>query len=79
MFPRGSFKCAICEDRLHISKKNEEFRSYFPERKIPVCDYCLTEYRRSEEYEHLRPDVDPSEVAEIREKREYYKENHVFF
>jgi len=68
---KGSFRCGICEERIHSSKKNEEYRSYFPERRILVCDYCLHEYHTDPEYEHLRPDITPEEKAEIEERREY--------
>lgn len=79
MIPRGSFQCAICEEWHHSSKKNNEFRSYFPERRIPVCDYCLHEYRTSPEYKDLRPEVDPNDKEKIERIREYYGENHIYF
>lgn len=70
MIQRGTFQCAICEDRLHVSKKNEEYRSYFPERKILVCDYCLHDYHTKSEYEDLRPDVKPDERKDVEDRRE---------
>lgn len=78
MLPRASFECAICEERHHPSKRNDEFRSYFPERRIPVCDYCLNEYRTSLEYEDLRPNVDPNDKEKIKKIREYYGETHIY-
>lgn len=79
MLPRGSFQCALCEKRHHDSKKNEEYRSYMPERKILVCDFCIDDYRNSMEYEHLRPDIDPDERKNVEKKREYYKDTHIYF
>lgn len=79
MIPRGQFQCAICDEWLHLSKKKEAFRSYFPERKINVCEYCWDEYRNNPDYAHLRPDVDPSETEKIRKIREYYGDVHIFY
>lgn len=79
MLPRGTFRCAICEDRYHVNRKNETFRSFFPERKIQVCDHCWQDYRRNPEYEHLRPDVDPEDKKKIEKIREYYGDVHIFF
>lgn len=79
MIPRGSFVCALCEERLHLNYKKEAYRSFFPERKIPVCEYCYDEWRTSPEYEHLRPDLDPEDKEKIEKVREYYGETHIFF
>lgn len=79
MIPRGKFQCAICEEWVHLSKRKEAYRSFFPKRKISVCEFCWDEYRRSPEYEHLRPDVDPTEKEEIEKKREYFKDKHIFY
>lgn len=78
MIQRGTFQCAICEKRFHDSKKNEEPRSYFPERKILVCNYCLKDFRRKPEYEHLRPDVKASEKQKIKKAREYARDTHIY-
>lgn len=79
MIPRGQFKCAICEEWSHKNYKNEEYRSYKPERKIAVCDDCHHDYRNSPEYEHLRPDMRFDEKKEIEKKREYFKDTHIYF
>jgi DNA-directed RNA polymerase subunit M/transcription elongation factor TFIIS len=76
MIKRGTFKCAICGDRLHTSNKNEEYRSYFPEKKILVCDYCLHEYHTDPDYEHLRPDITPQKKQEIRKKESTVARGH---
>lgn len=79
MLPRGTFQCAICEERHHVKHRKEAYRSHYPERKIPICEYCYNEWRTSPEYEHLRPDIDPSEKKEIEEQREYQKDTHIYF
>lgn len=79
MIPRGTFQCPLCEDRYHAKHKKEVFKSYFPKDKISICEYCYDDYRNSPEYEHLRPDIDPSEKEKIKRAREYYGEDHIYF
>lgn len=79
MIPSGTFQCPLCEKRHHISKKKEAYRSYFPERKIIVCEFCYDDYRTSPEYDDLRPDVDPNDKQKIKKIREYYKDTHIYF
>lgn len=79
MLPQGTFQCAICEENQYLSKKKEAYRSYFPERKISVCEFCYHEYRTSPEYEHLRPDIDPNDKQKIEKIREHSKDTHIYF
>ena len=79
MIPQGTLQCAICEDRYNTNKKRTAFRSYFPERKMSVCEFCIDEFRNSPEYEHLRPDVDPNDRQKVEKIREYYKDTHIYF
>lgn len=79
MISHGTFQCAVCKKRHHLRHKKEEYRSYFPERKILICEYCLNEFRTSPEYEHLRPDVDPEDKQKVKKIREYYKDKHIYF
>lgn len=79
MIPQGSFQCAICDERLHLKHKEEAYRSYFPEKKIPICEFCYDDFRTSPEYEHLRPDVNADDTQKIKKIREYYQETHIYF
>lgn len=79
MIPYGTFQCVICEELRNVSRRNDVFRSYFPERKIAVCDYCYEDWRDSPMYEHLRPDVPAGKRKVVEEKREYNGETHIYF
>lgn len=79
MLPQGTFQCAVCNERRHLSKKEDAYRSYFPERKIAVCVDCIHDYRTIPEYAHLRPNTDPTDKLKIEKIREYYKDTHIFF
>lgn len=79
MIPRGTFRCRLCNERYHKGKMRKEYRSYIPERMITLCEYCYDEWRTAPEYSHLRPDIDPNDIEDIRRMREYYGEDHVFY
>lgn len=74
----GQFKCPLCEERFHARHKKEVFRSYFPERKMWICKWCYDDWRNAPEYAHLRPDVEPENVEEIRRQREFNKNSRIY-
>lgn len=76
---RGTFQCALCEEREHKRREREAPISFIPRRTISLCEECYHEFRTNPAYADLRPSLKAEEIEDVKKKREYQRDTHIYF